>query len=69
MNNTVQRALFYFAILAGILILVAYYAGSVQVGKVGFSGLNSLFLTAQGRNANGSFSPYPGNAPASGSGG
>lgn len=65
----VKYAITVFAVLAGILILVAYFAGSTQVLKTGFSGLNSLGLTAQGRTATGEFPKYPGNSPASGSGG
>jgi len=61
----VRYALTIFAVLAGIMILVAYYAGTTKVIPVIGSNLNSLFLTAQGRNANGSFPAYP----ASGSGG
>lgn len=69
MKSEVGRALTIFAALAFVLIIVAYYAGSVQVGKTAFSGLNTLGLTFTGRNAQGNFAPYPGGAPASGSGG
>lgn len=65
----VKYALTIFAVLAGILILVAYFAGSTKVGSTLFSGLNSLALTSQGRTSTGQFAQYPGNAPASGSGG
>lgn len=69
MGSQVRYALTLFAILAFVLILVAYYAGATQVGKTLFGGLNQLALTTQARQANGQFAPYPGNAPASGSGG
>lgn len=68
--GTVRYALTLFAILAGIMILVAYYAGSKQVGQTLFTGLDNLAITFQGRNLKtGEFAKYPGNAPTSGSGG
>lgn len=65
MGQNFRYALGLFAGLAALLILVAYYKGSTQVGSTGFKGLNSLFLTAQGRTSSGQFANYPG----SGSGG
>lgn len=67
--GNVRYALTLFAVIAGILILVAYYAGAKQVGGTLLSGLNQLDLSATGRDSSGKFAPYPGNAPASGSGG
>lgn len=69
MKTEVGRALTIFAALAFVLILVAYWAGSVQVGKTLFSGVNMLGLTFTGRDQQGKFAPYPGNGPSSGSGG
>lgn len=69
MKNGFSRALVIFAVLAVILIVVAYYQGSTQVAKTGFNGINQLGLTFSGRNQQGQFAPYPGGAPASGSGG
>ena len=69
MGGQVRYALTLFAIIAGLLIVVAYFAGAKQVGGTIFSGLNQLALSATGRNAQGQFAPYPGNAPSSGSGG
>lgn len=68
--GNVKYALTIFAVLAAILILVAYFAGSKQLAQTGFTGLDNLAMTFQGRNIKtGNFAPYPGNAPNSGSGG
>ena len=52
-------ALRYIFWLSLILIVVAYYAGSVKVlNQVGQS-VGSLILTSTGRNAQGQFASYP----------
>lgn len=51
------------ALLAALLIIVAYFAGSTSVLNSLFSGFNTLWLTATGRNSSGQFGSYPGNAP------
>jgi len=54
-----DRAIFYIAILAGLLILVAYHAGANQLLGTSGQQLNSLILTASGRNQQGQFANYP----------
>lgn len=58
-----DKALFYIFVLSLALIFVAYYAGTKAVGGTLFSGLNSLILTSTGRDTQGQFASYPGNAP------
>jgi hypothetical protein len=58
-----DKALWYIFVLSLALILVAYYAGSKAVGSTLFTGLNNTILTATGRNSQGNFAAYPGNAP------
>jgi hypothetical protein len=60
MDKTIQ----YLFILALVLILVAYFAGANKLGQTAFAGINNLGLTFTGRNSQGAFSAYPGNAPA-----
>lgn len=51
------------AILIGLVIAGAFYAGlSTDFGTFS-SGLNNIINTLQGRNAQGNFPNYPGNAP------
>lgn len=57
------RTIRYLFVLAIILILVVYFAGASQLGTTIFSGINTLGLTFTGRNAQGVFQAYPGNAP------
>ena len=57
--DEVGRTIRYLFILAVILILVAYYAGSTKLGTTLFSGINQLGLTFTGRNAQGQFAGYP----------
>ena len=64
--NDGERALRYLFILAIVLILVAYYAGAVNLGSTIFSGVNTLGLTFTGRDKTGNFAAYPTNAPAMG---
>ena len=54
-----DRAIFYIAILSGLLILVAYHAGANQLLGTSGQQLNSLVLTVTGRNAQGQFGSYP----------
>ena len=54
-----DEALRYLFILAFILIVVAYFAGSTQVlGTLGTQ-LSSIGNTFTGRNAQGNFAAYP----------
>jgi len=64
--DTLDTSMKYLFILAVILILVAYWAGSTGLLKTLFSGVNTLDLTATGRTSAGTFAPYPGNAPSGG---
>lgn len=54
----------YLFILALALIVLAYWAGANQLLKTGFSGVNTLDLTATGRNSQGQFAAYPTGGPA-----
>lgn len=49
MSQTIQ----YLFIIALVLIVVAYFAGSTQVLSTGFSGASSLFRSAVGENSAG----------------
>lgn len=56
MSQTIQ----YLFIIALVLIVVAYFAGSTQVLSTGFAGASGLFRSAVGENAQGTgFLPYP----------
>ena len=57
--DTLNRTVSYLFILSLILIVVAYWAGSNAVLGTLFSGVNTLDLTATGRNAQGQFAAYP----------
>ena len=68
--GNVRYALTIFAMLAAIMIMAAYWAGTNKLANTGFTGLDNLAMTFQGRNIKtGNFAPYPGNAPSTGSGG
>lgn len=58
------RTINYLFILAFVLIVVAYWAGSQQLLQTGFSGVNQLGLTFTGRNSQGQFAAYPATATA-----
>lgn len=58
--GAITRDLF---LLALILILAAYFAGTTAVGKTFFAGLNQILLTSTGQKAGGGFNAYPANAP------
>lgn len=47
-----------------ILVILAFFAGFTTDAKTAFAGVNTLLLTASGRNQQGNFVSYPGNAPA-----
>lgn len=57
--ETVDRTIRYLFVLAFVLIIVAYYAGANTLLKSGLAGVNTLDLTATGRNAAGKFGAYP----------
>lgn len=59
-----DKALFYIFVLSLVLIFVAYYLGTQAVGQTLFGGLNNLILTSTGRNSQGQFASYPGQAAA-----
>lgn len=54
----------YLFILALVGLVLAYYAGAVQLIKVGGPQLINLTEVAQGRTTQGTYPAYPGNAPA-----
>lgn len=57
--QAVDKALFYIFALSLLLVLVAYYTGaSTDISAIG-STLNTLILSATGRNAQGAFAGYP----------
>mgnify|MGYP001585148408 CR=1 FL=1 len=62
--DEVSRTVNYLFILAALLIVVAYWAGSNKILTTVFSGANTLDLTATGRNAQGVFAAYPTGGPA-----
>jgi hypothetical protein len=54
-----SRALNYVFILVFVLIVVAYFRGTVQVvGSLG-ENISGVLNTLQGRNSDGEFSKYP----------
>lgn len=57
--DTAQLTMRYLFVLAFVLILVAYFAGTKQILGTIFAGANQLDLTATGRNAQGQFAGYP----------
>jgi hypothetical protein len=57
--NEISKTIFYLFVMGVVLILVAYYAGSKQLISTIFSGVNTLDLTATGRNNQGQFASYP----------
>ena len=59
MGGEVSKALFYLFVLGVILLLVGFYVGSTNLAATIFSGVNTLDLTATGRDAQGNFSAYP----------
>lgn len=63
--DEVSRTVNYLFILGALLILVAYWAGSKQILTTLFSGVNTLDLTATGRNSQGQFASYPTGGPLS----
>jgi len=59
----VDKALTYIFWLSLLLILVAYYAGSVKLfHEIGVS-VGNLILVSTGRDSSGKFAAYPANAP------
>lgn len=63
MEDTVAAFFGGFMILLILLVIFAYYVGfTADIKQVGDT-LNTLFLTASGRNSAGSFAAYP-TAPA-----
>lgn len=57
--DEVSRVIRYMFILAVILMILAYNAGAIGLGKTLFAGANQLDLTATGRDAQGNFAGYP----------
>lgn len=67
MGEQIRYALTIFAVLAALLILVAYYTGTKAAGGAILGGLKDLALIFQGRTTTTQqFAGYP---PGSGSGG
>ncbi len=63
--SEIERTIRYLFILGFLLIVVAYWAGSNKILGTLFSGVNTLDLTATGRNAQGQFAAYPTGGPTS----
>jgi len=61
--SEVERALYYIFILSLVLIVVAYYAGSVNVLKTFGTQFGNLLDIATGRNTQGQFAGYAPGAP------
>lgn len=61
--DELSRTVRYLFILGLVLIVVAYWAGSKAVLSTIFGGVNTIDLTATGRNSQGQFASYPGSAP------
>lgn len=53
----------YLFVLGVLLVILAYWAGANKLLGTGLAGVNTLDLTATGRDAQGRFAAYPGNAP------
>ena len=61
----IDRTVRYLFILGLLLIAVAYWAGTNKILGTIFSGVNTLDLTATGRNSSGQFAAYPTGGPTS----
>lgn len=59
MDGAAGEAIRYLFILALVLIVVAYFAGSSGVLNSLLSGLGNLGLVFTGRNSQGNFAAYP----------
>jgi hypothetical protein len=59
-----DKAMTYIFWLSLILVVVAYYAGSVKVLNSLGTQVGSLIMTSTGRDSSGKFAAYPQNAPA-----
>lgn len=59
-----SKGLFYLAVLTGMLMVLAYWAGAKQILITGGDVGQKLGYTFSGRDKNGAFAAYPGNAPA-----
>lgn len=60
----VDQIIAYTFLIAILLVIVAYYAGFVADIQAFGASLNTLILTATGRNSAGQFAAYPTGAPA-----
>lgn len=58
-----SKTIFYIAVLVGLIIVVAFYAGSTNLVVAISKALNAILLALQGRTSKGLFASYPGNAP------
>lgn len=65
MEDTVAAFFGGFILLLVLLVILAYYVGFTQDVKQVGATLNTLFLTASGRNSSGAFVAYP-TAPSGG---
>jgi hypothetical protein len=61
--ETADRTIRYLFVLAFVLIIVAYFAGSNQLLGTAFKGANALDLTVTGRDQYGQFAAYPTGGP------
>lgn len=54
-----SRTIRYLFIMGILLMILAYYVGATGLLKTIFSGVNTLDLTATGRDQQGNFGAYP----------
>lgn len=57
--GTLDRTLLRISVLIGILLLIAYRQGTVDVIGAVSSSLGNIINLLQGRNASGAFAAYP----------
>ena len=60
--DEIDKALTYIFWLSMVLVLVAYYAGSVNLFNAIGQNVGSLILTSTGRTSQGTFAAYPAGA-------
>lgn len=59
-----DKGMMYLAVLTGMLMVLAYWAGAKQLGITAGDVGQKLGYTFSGRNSQGNFPAYPTNAPA-----
>ena len=63
--DEVSKTIFYLFVMGMFLIAVAYWAGTQKILNTIFTNVNTLDLTATGRDSSGKFAAYPTNGPTS----